>query len=167
MGTDPHPATEIPVEVTGIDDHGQPLYRFEYTQEAEKEATQVFSLPLGYLYEPSPALLKSGAMKLFGTRFSLAKLHENTHLFTSETPVSGVPGRNFEIIAICRYDKREVQAAIPERRANIATRNFPDTPDMMARKLGLNNGGSVYLFGVTLHDNRKAMLVCRKQHPDI
>lgn len=167
LGTDQHPATEIPVEVTGIDDHGQPLYRFEYTQETEKEATQVFSLPLAYLYEPSPALLKSGAMKLFGSRFSLAKLHENTHLFTSGTPVSGVPGRKFEIIAICRYDKKEVQAAVPELRANIATRNFPDTPDMMARKLGLNNGGSVYLFGATLYDNRKAVLVCRKQHPDI
>lgn len=156
------PAGQIPVEVTGIDDNGQALYRFVFTQDEEREAVQVYSQPLGYLYEPSPALLKSGAMKLFGERFSLSKLHENTHLFTSETLVEGVPGRSFEIIQVCRYDKKEIQTAVPEFTANISTRNFPDTPEMMARKLGLGTGGDVYLFGVTLHDNRKAVLVCRK-----
>lgn len=158
----PIQADQIPVEVTGIDDQGMALYQFGFTQETEKKAVPVFSLPLGYLYEPSPALLKSGAMKQFGEQYSLAKLHENTHLFTADTLAEGVPGRSFEIVSVCRYDKKEIQAAISEPKANIATRNFPDTPEMMARKLGLKNGGSVYLFGVTLHDNRKAVLVCRK-----
>ena len=169
LGAIPLPAAKIPVEVTGIDDSGQALYRFEYTAEAEKEAVPVYSAPLGYLYEPSPALLKSGAVRLFGKRYGLAKLHENTHLFTSEQLTTGVPGRCFEIISVCRYDKKEVQAAVPGLKASIATRNFPDAPEVMARKLGLGAGGSVYLFGVTLCDNRKVVLICRKppQHLDI
>ncbi len=169
LGASRHPATQITVEATGIDTCGRALYRFGFTPEAEKEATPVYSDPLRYLYEPSPALLKSGAMKLFGERFSLKKLHENTHLFTSETLIPGVPGRTFEIVSVCRYDKKEISTAVPELKASIATRNFPDSPEIMARKLGLSPGGSVYLFGVTLHDHRKAVLVCRKppQHPDI
>lgn len=169
LGANQVPAAQIPIEVTGINDNGQVLYSFEFTPDAEKEATPAYSDLLGYLYEPSPALLKSGAMKLFGERFSLQKLHENTHLFTSEALIQGVPGRSFEIVSVCRYDKKEIQAAVPGLKASIATRNFPDSPEMMARKLGLRSGGSVYLFGVTLHDQRKAVLICRKppQHPDL
>ncbi|MFM8486309.1 MAG: THUMP-like domain-containing protein, partial [Bacteroidota bacterium] len=169
LGTNQVPVAQIPIEVTGINDNGQTLHSFEFTPEAEKEATPAYSDPLGYLYEPSPALLKSGAMKLFGERFSLQKLHENTHLFTSEALIQGVPGRSFEIVSVCRYDKKEIQAAVPGLKASMATRNFPDSPEMMARKLGLRSGGSVYLFGVTLHDQRKAVLICRKppQHPDL
>jgi 16S rRNA G966 N2-methylase RsmD len=130
---------------------------FEFTFEAEQSAEVAFSPPQKYLYEPNAAVLKAGAFRSFAQRHGLSKLHPNTHLYTSAERVSDVPGRTFFIENVCRYDRKSVTAALPEGRANIAARNFPDTPEQVRQRLGLRDGGEAYLFAVTDVEGKKVV----------
>ena len=42
-----------------------------------------FSLPQQYLYEPNASLLKSGYFNAISELFGVAKLHQHSHLYTS------------------------------------------------------------------------------------
>jgi len=134
---------------------------FGFTWAEEQEAHPELSEPRQFLYEPNPAILKAGAFRCFANRFGLAKLHPNTHLYTASEHVAPVPARSFSIERVCKYDRKAVQAAIPEGKANIACRNFPDTPEQVRRKLGLADGGETYLFAVTDVLGNRSVLVCR------
>jgi len=131
---------------------------FDFTFEAEREAEVAFSPPQKYLYEPNAAVLKAGAFRSFADRYGLLKLHPNTHLYTSAERVPDVPGRTFFIENVCRYDRKSVAAALPEGRANVAARNFADTPEQVRQRLGLRDGGEVYLFAVTDVEGKKVVL---------
>lgn len=149
------PGPDIPIEVVCL---GARPTSFVFTRKEEQDARPTISEPQRYLYEPDAAILKSGAFKSFAVRFGLNKLHPNTHLYTSETCVSNVPGRCFTIEAVLKYDRKAVRALIPEGRANVAARNFPDAPPAMRKKLGLGEGGDWYLFGATDAADRKILL---------
>ena len=128
----------------------------------EQEAESVFSAPLNFLYEPNPAILKAGAFRSFGKRFDLTKLQANTHLYTSAELRPDLPARSFVIEQVCKYDRKSVLAAVPIGKANITCRNFPDNPDQVRRKLGLADGGDIYLFAATDIENKKVVIVCQK-----
>lgn len=131
---------------------------FEFTFEAERMAEVAFSAPQKYLYEPNPAVLKAGAFRSFAQRYGLSKLHPNTHLYTSAEQVDNVPGRTFFIENVCRYDRKIVTATVPEGRANIAVRNFPDTAEQVRQRLALRDGGDVYLFALTDVEGKKVVV---------
>jgi hypothetical protein len=135
---------------------------FDFDWPEEQAAQAAFSTALDYLYEPDAAVLKAGALKTFAQRFGLSKLHANTQLYTSERLVEGLPARRFRIEAVCKYERRAVQQAVPSGKANVATRNFPDSVAQIRQKLGLADGGDCYLFAATDADNRKVILVCQK-----
>lgn len=151
---------QIPVSTVNLD-NGVPQI-FTFTRAEEQAAFPEYSGPQRYLYEPNAAILKAGAFKIFAARFGLAKLHPNTHLYTSDMLVPDVPGRVFEIVSNARYDRKSVQALLPESRANVAARNFPDTTEAMRKKLGLKDGGAWYVFGVREVGERVAVVVTRK-----
>src|SRR5690606_36736682 len=113
-----------------------------------QQAKTEFSLPLKYIYEPNSAILKAGAFKLPGARFDLAKLHLHSHLYTSDKLVS-FPGRTFECLAAAPYNKKAILQYLPETKANITTRNFPDSVQAIRKKTGIKEGGSVFLFATT------------------
>ncbi|MDO8971041.1 MAG: methyltransferase domain-containing protein [Saprospiraceae bacterium] len=136
------------------------IFNFSLAEEQETEAS--FSAPQNFLYEPNPAILKAGAFRSFGKKFDLSKLHPNTHLYTSFEFKSGLPARCFVIEQVCKYDRKAVQAHVTSGKANITCRNFPDNPDQVRRKLGLADGGDVYLFAATDIEVKKVIMVCRK-----
>jgi 16S rRNA G966 N2-methylase RsmD len=134
-----------------------PVQRFSFTLNEERNAVCRFAEnPEKYLYEPNAALLKAGAYKLIAERFSLKKLHPNSHLYTSETLCIDFQGRVFEVEE-CFLSKK-----INVKQANIAVRNFPETAENLRRKLKIADGGEVYLFATTLFDGRRVMMKCRK-----
>jgi hypothetical protein len=135
---------------------------FNFTLAEEYEAEASFSTPQNFLYEPNPAILKAGAFRSFAQRFGLSKLHANTHLYTSAEFQPGLPARSFVIEQVCKYDRKAVQAHVSGGKANITCRNFPDNPDQVRRKLGLADGGDVYLFAATDVEGKKVIMVCRK-----
>lgn len=136
--------------------------QYLFNKDAEQGLSVVLSSPMRYLYEPHAALLKAGAFKGIARHFSLAKLHAHSHLYTSEKLVSNFMGRTFEVLGICKLDKKELMALVPNKQANVTTRNFPLTVAEIRKKTGLTEGGDTYIFATTLANEQKVLVVCRK-----
>jgi hypothetical protein len=134
---------------------------FELTLTEEKNAVVLYSNPLTYLYEPNVAILKSGAFKLIGSRYHLKKLQQNTHLYTSDFLVQNFPGRVFKIDALIKPDPKLVRMHFPEGKANVATRNYPLSPEELKKKTGLKDGGEKFLIGFS-GVKEKFVAVCNK-----
>lgn len=132
---------------------------FSFTQEEEQSATATLSMPMRYLYEPNASILKAGAFKVLCSRFGVSKLHTSSHLYTSEEMVTGFPGRKFEIEEIRKVHKEYFKDI---EKANIATRNFPTPVAEIRRKLGIKEGGEIYMFATTLMNGDKRMIICKK-----
>lgn len=134
---------------------------FSFTPAEEESACPVYSTPAegGFLYEPYPAVMKSGGMRLLSERFGLGKLHPNTHLFTSEKAVGNFPGESFEIEKIYPFSKQGIKAAVKDYpTANIATRNFPLSAPQLAAKLKIKEGGDRMIFGTTTRDGSRLLI---------
>lgn len=154
------PMDAVEIIAVNLKEADHQAFHFSWAEEQGAEAE--FATAQNFLYEPNPAILKAGAFRSFGQRFGLSKLHSNTHLYTSKTLLPDLPARSFQIEQICKYDKKEVLAHVPGGKANIACRNFPDNPEQVRRKLGLADGGEVYLFAATDAERKKVVLVCKK-----
>ena len=125
-------------------------------------ANSSYSEPLHYLYEPNPAIYKSGAFDLIGTRFGLSKLYPHSHLYTSEMLNPDFPGRIFEIIKSVPYDKANMKSLLQGKKANISVRNFPETVDKLRAKWKIADGGELYCFFTTIGHNDKIVVLSRK-----
>ncbi len=136
--------------------------RFHFNLHTERMAVSTYSEVLQYLYEPNAAIMKSGAFKSVGAAFGLNKLHVNTHLYTSEKLQEDFPGRIFKVKHVLRVDKKSLLAVLPEKKANVSTRNFPMKPESLKKKFGLSDGGDIYLFGFTDYKKAKRIALTEK-----
>jgi 16S rRNA G966 N2-methylase RsmD len=138
--------------------------KFEFNIRDESKAETTFSsVPGKYLYEPNAAVMKSGAFKLIGEKFRLKKLHINTHLYTSNELSIEFPGRIFEVRKQWDNSKKELKelvARIPK--ANITTRNYPESVVELRKRLKVKDGGDIYLFACTLQNEKKSIIECNK-----
>ena len=133
---------------------------FEYKRSNEYLTKSDYSRPLDFLYEPNAAILKAGAFKTIGNEFHLKKLHEHTHLYTSEKQVE-FPGRVFKILSVNPYNKKSI-AALNIGKANITIRNFPISVADIRKKYKITEGGELYLFFVKDLNNKLLILKCSK-----
>ncbi|NNT72308.1 class I SAM-dependent methyltransferase [Flavobacterium sp. IMCC34852] len=120
-----------------------------------------FSLPQKYLYEPNAAIMKSGGFEMVSAQFGLAKLQQHSHLYTSETLID-FPGRRFKIEQLIGYNKNEMKTFLENQKANITTRNFPDSVESIRKKWKIKDGGNLYCFFTTDINNHKIVLLCSK-----
>lgn len=157
--TGPASANPTFVAVNRLAQHDD-ILRFTLTDETE--AVAPFSDPQTYLYEPNAAVLKAGAFRLLAQRFGLTKLAPNSHLYTSEQLVAGVPGRAFRVEQVIKPDRKSLQAVLPDLKGNLAVRNFPQTVAELRKKLSLREGGDQYLFATTLLNGDKRLIVTQK-----
>ena len=119
--------------------------------------------PPFFLCEPHAALMKGGCFGQLASRYGVAPLASNSHLFAADAPVDHFPGRMFQVIAVSTMNRQELkQKVLPIRQANISVRNFPMTADALRKKLKLGDGGEHYLFATTLADGTHVLLVCQK-----
>lgn len=125
------------------------------------EALPSYGPPLQYLYEPNAAIMKAGAFLQISEAYELLKLQSNSHLYTSAELLE-FPGRRFKIDRMIPYRKSEVKKHLVGLKANIATRNFPETVPVLRKKWKIKDGGDVYLFFTTLLNNDKIVLICSK-----
>ncbi|PQV50260.1 putative methyltransferase [Jejuia pallidilutea] len=122
--------------------------------------TAPYSKPLTYLYEPNAAILKSGAFQEVSKQLNVFKLHQHSHLYTNEQLVY-FPGRIFIIENVVPYNKKEIKA-LGLKKANITTRNFPETVKNIRKKFKINDGGETYLFFTTDLNNNKIIIEAKK-----
>ena len=144
-----------------INIRGDQQEAFEFT-DGQEQLTPTFSQPLAYLFEPNASIMKSGGFNSIANAFGLFKLHRNSHLYTSDQPVSGFPGRTFKIEAVSVVNKKKIKPFVPAGKANIAVRNYPMTVAEIRKKTNIKDGGEVYLFATTLMDQSLKAIVCRK-----
>lgn len=138
---------------------------FRLNRAREARAVPRYAEPQQYLYEPNVAILKAGGFRSIGTAFELLKLHQHSHLYTSDTLHSDFPGRIFRIRATEKYDAQALRAHLgPEVRAHVTTRNFPDTVAEFRHRTGIREGGDLYLFATTNLEGKLMVLVTEKDH---
>ena len=144
------------------------LYKNQDTQtlsfykEEEAQTAPSIGQPTRYLYEPNAALLKAGAFKLPCSRYGLQKIAPHSHLYTSEVFQTDFIGRSFEVLAVCKLDKKAIAPFISNNQANITIRNFPLTVKQIREKLKIQEGGNTYLFATTDAQGQKIVIVCQK-----
>lgn len=149
---------DVMVETVNIKSDTKERFKFKLNEESRSEAK--LSEPLSYLYEPNSAVLKAGAFNMVALQLSLFKLHKHSHLYTSEKLIE-FPGRRFKIQKSTPYQKKELKAR-GITKANITTRNFPETVDQLRKKFNIKDGGINYLFFTTNLNNAKILLECSK-----
>jgi uncharacterized protein YlbG (UPF0298 family) len=133
----------------------------EFMFNFNEEIASQYSEPLTYLYEPNAAILKSGGFHQISKQLNLFKIHQHSHLYTSEKLID-FPGRCFKIIEVLNYDKKKIKKLIPENKANITTRNFPKTVTQIRKETNLKDGGNSYLFFTTNQNNDLKVIICKK-----
>ncbi|TBX65174.1 class I SAM-dependent methyltransferase [Flavobacterium silvisoli] len=125
------------------------------------EKPVVYGLPKQYLYEPNAAIMKSGGFDEIATQFDVEKLHQHSHLYTSDKLIE-FPGRVFRIEQNIGYNKAEMKEFLENKKANITTRNFPDSVEIIRKKWKIKDGGNLYCFFTTDATNNKIVLLCSK-----
>ena len=155
---------KLSVPVICINITNRETQRFIFTREEEQTAECRYTDTTGrYLYEPNASILKAGAFRILSQRYGLEKLHPNSHLYTSDTLVEEFPGRVFEIVRTCTFNKKEMKEALGGiKKANISVRNFPASVAELRKRIKLSEGGDNYLFATTLNNDKKLLILGRK-----
>lgn len=148
----------INIKTVNFNKEKEELFEFILNEEIENKS---HTLPKKYIYEPNSAILKSGAFELVANHFKLEKLHQHSHLYTSDEIID-FPGRVFIIERKFEYNKNEMKEFIQNTKANITTRNFPETVEKIRAKWKISDGGNVYVFFTTDTNNHKIVLICAK-----
>ncbi|KUM16291.1 SAM-dependent methyltransferase [Flavobacterium psychrophilum] len=148
----------ITIKTINFNKEKEDVFNFILNSEIENKK---YTLPKKYIYEPNAALLKSGAFELIANHFKIEKLHQHSHLYTSNEIID-FPGRIFEIKNRFEYNKNEMKEFLENTKANITTRNFPETVENIRKKWKISDGGNSYVFFTTDANNYKIVLICAK-----
>lgn len=146
------------IKTVNIKKDREECFNFRFSQ--EKKVVSQFSQPLKYLYEPNAAIMKSGGFKLIGSRLHLKKLHENTHLYTSNDLIH-FPGRRFLVQGVIPYNKKAIHK-LAISKANVTIRNFPESVATIRKKHRIKDGGSDYLLFVKDLNANHLVIRCKR-----
>jgi hypothetical protein len=135
------------------------LQKIEFNYQSE--AKSIYSSPLNYIYEPNAAILKSGGFHEVSEQLKIFKLHQHSHLYTSNE-LMDFPGRQFIITQSMPYDKKKIKKFIGQEKANITIRNFPKSVAQIRKETKIKEGGNLFLFFTTNLDNKQIVLFCKK-----
>lgn len=120
-----------------------------------------YTLPQKYLYEPNAAVMKSQGFDQVSNQFGVNKLHQHSHLYTSEQLVNFV-GRRFEIKHVILYKKTAMKEFLQGKKANITIRNFPESVAQLRERWKIADGSELYCFFTTNLNNEKIVVICNK-----
>ena len=158
------PPEEIPIAAVEIlDDHASQTDEFHFSLREEMEVAADLASPseiTGFLYEPSPALLKSGAFKLPAVRFGLRKISASTHFYTAPAPVGHFPGKIRRIIEVLPFHKaaiRDFRKKYPS--CSVTARNFPMTSEELRRRLGTSESDTLRVLATTASDSSRLLII--------
>ena len=148
---------QIEIKTININKKKQQYFNFKF----QEEATATYAEPKEYLYEPNAAILKASGFSQISEQIKIDKLHPNSHLYTSNELID-FPGRRFKIKHNIPYNKKQLQNLVPSKKANITTRNFPNSVAEIRKKIGLKDGGNQYVFFTTDLSNKSLVIICEK-----
>ena len=139
---------------------GMQTDRFFFSPENEQQAQLTIAADIHqYIYEPNAAIIKAGAYRLVGERYELQKLDTNTHLYTSDSFMSGFPGRVWDVIeAEVKDPKKQLDT---KAKYSILSRNYPLSPDDIRKKYKLKDGDDWYLLAARHQGKPRLILATR------
>ncbi len=143
-------------------DDSSDVFSFEFNDELNSKAILASNLHK-YLYEPNSSILKAGAYNYISEYYSLLKLDNNSHLYTSDNLFTDFPGRIFKIIDSFSPNKNNIRDFVKKNnKANITTRNYPLSVAEIRKEYKIQDGGDIYIFATTMSPDIKVWIVCDK-----
>ncbi len=113
-----------------------------------------------YLLQPYPAIMKGTGGRVSGYN----KLHPATHLYVSTELKPVFPGWNYPMIDVVPFNQagtKYVRETYPKN--NLVIRNIPLSAPELVKKLKVTEGGDNMLFGATLHNGSKVMIITGRE----
>ncbi|WP_298894671.1 class I SAM-dependent methyltransferase [uncultured Psychroserpens sp.] len=150
--------SQITIKTANIIEGYKDTFSFKLNNESQANIT--YELPLRYLFEPNSSILKSGGFNSLAEHLKVSKLHQHSHLYTSNDLIQ-FPGRSFKVENVIDYNKKRLKS-LKISQANITTRNFSETVQQLRKKYRIKDGGNTYLFFTTNYLNEKIVIVCSK-----
>ncbi|RSK38570.1 class I SAM-dependent methyltransferase [Mangrovimonas spongiae] len=148
----------ISIKTINLTNTKHELFNFKWQDESSAQPS--YSKPLNYIYEPNSSILKSGAFKLVSQKLNIFKLQQHAHLYTSNSLIN-FPGRCFKIRYTLPYNKKALKKENITK-ANITTRNFPESVQQIRKKFNIKDGGELYLFFTTNINDERIVVICEK-----
>lgn len=146
------------VIISSVSIENETIRQFETVY--RKEYSVAFASPKKYLFEPNSSIMKSGNMDAISDFYKINKLHQHSHLFTSDE-VTDFQGRSFQINQVLPFQK-ELMKSFQNQKMNVTTRNFPLSVEEIKKKFKIKDGGIIFAFFTTNLNNEKIVLVCTK-----
>lgn len=137
---------EPQITCVSLNSTAEQSFSFKISEEKDYQI-QDFADIQTYLYEPDAAWLKAGCFKLISKEYGLGKVHQHTHLYSSESLNIDFPGRKFRVKQVWNYTDYAKQNPISQ--ANVISRNFPLNPNELQKKHKIKDGGNIYLLFCT------------------
>lgn len=129
-----------------------------YTLSGKDTTTNLYVAPEPgkVLMQPYPAVMKGTGGNIAG----YDKMHLFTHLYISDEPISAFPGLQYKIKDVLLFNKENIRRFrnyYPK--VNVVTRNFPLSAPDLVKKLKVREGGDITVFGATVFDGSKVLIV--------
>ncbi|WP_278797860.1 THUMP-like domain-containing protein [Leyella stercorea] len=157
--------SELKVYCADLSTASAPLSLFVYTpgSSAPVANSKLKTQNSKFVHEPNASIMKAGCFDELAAAYGVSPVSRNSHLFLSDEPVEGFPGRSFVVERVTTMNKGELRKALVGiEKANIATRNFPLTVAELRKRLKIKDGGDVYIFATTTAEGEHLLLISRK-----
>ena len=157
--------SELKVYCADLSTASAPLSLFVYTpgSSAPVVNSKLKTQNSKFVHEPNASIMKAGCFDELAAAYGVSPVSRNSHLFLSDEPVEGFPGRSFVVERVTTMNKGELRKALVGiEKANIATRNFPLTVAELRKRLKIKDGGDVYIFATTTAEGEHLLLISRK-----
>ena len=119
--------------------------------------------PGAYIYEPNASIMKLGCYHAVEEAFDASQISQNSHLMVCDKLINEFPGRQFLVDEVIPFKDKEVkQLQKRVKQANITTRNFRLKADALRKRLGINDGGDIYIFATTLSSGQQVLILSKK-----
>jgi hypothetical protein len=148
----------ITIKTVNLVNERKVVFEFIY---GKNSGFETYDFPKKYVYEPNSAVMKSGGFNEISIQYNIPKLHQHSHLYTFDEIID-FPGRIFEVKMKFEYTKSNMKFHLESQKANLTTRNFPESVENIRKKWKIKEGGDSYCFFTTDLNNDKIVLICTK-----
>jgi len=118
-----------------------------------------------WLFEPDPAIIKAGLVDTLGRKYGLVRWSGTGIFLCGDEVISDFPGRQFEIIRIVPWQRKEIGRYLKEKKifsSTVIRRDFPLTPEEIRALYKLQESDSQFLIFTTDHANNRVVIDCKK-----
>ena len=118
-----------------------------------------------YLYEPSAAIRKAGIGKKYASSFSMSFINTKSEYYLSHSLTKNWCGRVWEISSKSPVNWSTLKKEFKQRglsKAHILRKHFPDSAQVIRKRLNLSEGGDTYLVFAKNSQNKAECYQCKR-----